>query len=221
VPIQIHPKPMHLLDATALAAWRGIPVSILGDELNRSQIMHSALRPLSRDVRMIGQALTVECMVGDNSALHYALEQVWPGAVIVADARAHVETAVWGEIMHTCAKTQGATGVIVDGAMRDSAAIADSGLPAYCRGVTPRGPHKGWGGAILGTVQCGGVAVNPGDLVVGDSDGVIVVRPEQIQGLAERCRARMASEEKVLHRVRAGATTVKVLGLGPHDAIGR
>jgi regulator of RNase E activity RraA len=221
VSIQIHPKPSLLFDSAALAVWRGIPVSIVGDELNRSQIMQSALRPLSGGVRMIGQALTVECMVGDNSALHFALEQVWPGAVIVADGRGHVETAIWGEIMHTCAKAQGATGVIVDGAMRDSAAIADSGLPAYCRGVTPRGPHKGWGGAILGTVQCGGVAVRAGDLVIGDDDGVVVVRPEQLPGLAERCRERMAREEKILHRVRAGEHTVRVLKLGPAESIGR
>ncbi len=219
--IQLHSRPSSLLAPADVAMFRGIPVSIIGDELNRSQMMHSALRPLVPGVALVGVALTVECMVGDNSALHYALEQAWDGAVIVADARGHVETAVWGEIMHTCARAQGVAGLVLDGAVRDSAAIAASGLPAYARGISPRGPHKGWGGSILGPIQCGGVMVEPGDLVVGDEDGVIVVRPSQLDGLLERCRRRLEKEVRILERVRAGEPTVKVLGFPPWEQIGR
>jgi 4-hydroxy-4-methyl-2-oxoglutarate aldolase len=221
MPIQLHAPPASILPPAALEAWRDIPVSIVGDELNRSQIVQSALRPLVPGVRLLGTALTVECMVGDNSALHYALERVWPGAVIVADARGHVETAVWGEIMHTCALAQGAAGLVLDGAVRDSAAIAASGLPAYVRGISPRGPHKGWGGSILGPVHCGGVAVHPGDLMLGDEDGVIAIRPEQLDGLLERCRRRLDKETGVLERVRAGEPTVKVFGFPAIERIGR
>jgi 4-hydroxy-4-methyl-2-oxoglutarate aldolase len=197
-------------------ALGAIPVAILGDEVNRSCIMHSGIRPMGT-VKLSGIALTVECMVGDNSPLHYALARLSPGEIIVADARAHVETAVWGQIMHTCAKARGAAGVVIDGALRDSVAIAHSGLPAFARGVCPRGPHKGWGGSINRTIQCGGVAVSPGDLVIGDSDGVIVLSPDIIEGLFERCQRRLAHEALVLEQVSAGQLTITALGM-PHDS---
>lgn len=222
MPIEVHSPPdFRLLDRDETRVWSQIATPILGDELNRSNVMHAALRPLAAATRMAGQALTVECMAGDNAALHYALERLWPGAVIVADARGHVDTAVWGEIMHTCARQQGAAGVVIDGAMRDSTALARSGLPAYCRGICARGPHKGWGGAILGPIQCGGVAVHPGDLVVGDDDGVVVIRPDQLAGLLERCQRRMEGERRTLERVRSGETTARVLGMPPIERIGR
>jgi 4-hydroxy-4-methyl-2-oxoglutarate aldolase len=215
--IRLFPPPARLLPLAELEPWREIPVSVVGDELNRSQILNSGLRPIGPHAALLGQAMTVECMVGDNSALHHSLEHLWPGAIVVADARGHTDTAVWGEIMHTCAKTQGAGGAIIDGAVRDSSAIASSGLPAWARGISPRGPHKGWGGSILGSIQCGGVAVHPGDLVLGDADGLIVIRLGQIDGLLDRCRKRMRQEESVLTRVRNGETTAKVLGMPPTE----
>ena len=218
--IEFGPRPEAIMDQAALAPWRAIPSSIIGDELNRSSILSSSLRPLATDMSCVGQALTVDCMVGDNSALHYALKELWPGAVIVADGRGHGETAVWGEILHTCAKHQGAGGVILDGAMRDSVEIAGSGLAAYCRAVCARGPHKGWGGAINLPIQCGGVPVAPGDLVVADQDGVAIIRPEQIDGLLARCQARIAKEETVLARIAAGELTVDIMNFPPAEKIG-
>ena len=219
--IQFGSRPANLMDQAALAPWRDIPSSIIGDELNRTAILSSALRPLGSTMGCVGQALTVDCMVGDNSVLHYALRELWPGAVVVADARGHRETAIWGGILHSCAQRQGAAGVIIDGAMRDSAEITDSGLPAYCRAVCARGPHKGWGGAINQPIQCGGVPVSPGDLVVADEDGVAVVRPDQMAGLVERCQARIAKEQDVLQRIAAGELTVDIMNFPPADTIGR
>jgi len=198
-----------------------MPVATVGDELNRSGIMHAALRPLRTPARFAGPALTVECMAGDNSALHFALAELLPGEVLVADARGHVDTAVWGEVMHTCAQARGAAAVVIDGSVRDMAMLAASPLPVYCRGVCARGPHKGWGGSVNCTIQCAGVAVNPGDLVIGDADGIVVVRPDQVHGLALRCRSRLAREAETLRRVAAGELTIDVLGLPAHDCIGR
>lgn len=216
----ITPPAMPWLDAAAIAAWRRIPVSIIGDELNRSAIMDAGLKPLGEGTSFAGAALTVECMVGDNSALHYALLELQPGQVIVADGRRHVDQALWGDIMHSSAKTRGAAAVIIDGSMRDRAEIAASGLPAYVRGVTPRGPHKGWGGAVNGPIQCGGVAVHPGDLIVGDADGIVVVRPDQHTGLMERCLKRIAKEDDAKAAVRAGISTVEFFKFPPPERIG-
>ena len=105
--------------------------------------------------------------------------------------------------------------------MRHPAELRDSGLPAFCRAIVPAGPHKGFGGAINGPIQCGGVPVNPGDLVLGDDDGVVVIRPDQIDGLLKRCRARMAMEEKMIAAIDAGKTTVELLGLPPADKLGK
>lgn len=209
------------LDPAEIAAWREIPASIIGDELNRTGIMDAGIKPLGDGTPFAGQALTVDCMVGDNSALHYALAELKPGQVICADGHRHVDTALWGDIMHTCAAARGAAAVVVDGAMRDRSELATSPLPAYCRGVTPRGPHKGWGGAVNGPIQCGGVAIAPGDLVVGDADGIAVIRLDQLPGLIERCRARMRLEAEIKAAVAAGRSTVEVVAMPAADRIGR
>ena len=219
--LELNEAPDGLMTAVELDAWQGIPASIIGDELNRSGIMDGGIKPLGPGMAFAGQALTVRLMVGDNSAMHYALTVAWPGAVIVADARGHTDTAVWGEIMHRCAKAQGIAAVVIDGSVRDAGSIRISGLPAFARGAVPLGPHKGWGGAINVAIQCGGIPVSPGDMVIGDDDGVAVVRPEQQEGLLERCQARLARETELLARVDAGELTATLLNLPPAEKIGR
>lgn len=218
--LELNDAPTARLDEGALAAWSDIPVAIIGDELNRGQIMHAAIKPVAPGKGFVGHALTARCMVGDNSALHYALAGAWPGAVIVADAGGFENTAVWGGIMHAGAQVKGVAAVVIDGAVRDLAELRASGLPAYARAAVPAGPHKGFGGAVNTTIQCGGVPVSPGDLVIGDDDGVIVIRPDQIDGLMERCRARLAKEASIIEGLKAGRTTVELTGLPPADKIG-
>ncbi|MEZ5925928.1 MAG: RraA family protein [Hyphomicrobiaceae bacterium] len=220
MPVLIKPAPQAWIEVGGIAPWREIPVSIIGDELNRSSVMAGGLKPLGDGAPFAGLALTVDCMVGDNSALHYALTELKPGQVIVADGRGHVETALWGDIMHGAAKARGAVAVVIDGAIRDRAEIAASGLPAYARGIVPRGPHKGWGGSVHAPIQCGGVPVTSGDLIVGDADGIAVIRPDQISGLYERCLKRIAKEAEVKTQIRAGKTTVEIFNFPPPERIG-
>lgn len=221
MPLQIHASPSHLLPAEEIAAWRGMPAAVISDELNRAGTMVAGIKPLAPGMVFVGQALTVQCMVADNAALHYALTVAWPGAVLVADAGGFLGSAVWGGILHYAAKKKGLAAVVIDGAMRDAAEIRASGLPAFSRGVVPTGPHKAWGGAINGPIQCGGMAVAAGDLLVGDDDGVVVVRPDQMAGLLDRCRARIAKEKETIARIDAGARTVDLIGMPPADQVGR
>jgi regulator of RNase E activity RraA len=219
--LTVHDGPKDRLSLQQLDNWRSVPVAIIGDELNRAQMMHAAIKPVAPGMTFAGQALTVHCMVGDNSALHYAIANAYSGAVLIADARGHQETAVWGGILHAAAKHKEMAAVVIDGAMRDVAELRDSGLPAYCRAIVPAGPHKGFGGEINGPIQCGGVSVRAGDLVVGDDDGVVVVRPEQQDGLLERCLNRMKREEEIVAGIKEGKSTVELLGLPPLNDIAK
>lgn len=220
MPVQIAAAP-NLLSANDLASWRGVPPAIVSDELNRAGAMDAGIKPVAPGWTVLGQALTVKCMVGDNGPLHVALTVAWPGAILVADAGGFLGTAIWGSILHGAGAKAGFAGVVIDGAVRDVAELRRSPVPIYARGVTPSGPHKGWGGAINAPVQCGGVVVSAGDLVIGDDDGIAVIRSDQLSGLLERCRARMAKEEDMVVKIAAGARTVDLIGLPTPDKIGR
>jgi regulator of RNase E activity RraA len=216
--LTLHDGTTERLSREQLEVWRTIPVAIIGDELNRAQMMHAAIKPVAPGMGFVGQAVTVRCMVGDNLALHHAIAQTYAGAVIVADARGHEDTAVWGGIMHSAALQKGIAAAVVDGAMRDVAELRVSGLPAYCRAIVPAGPHKGFGGEVNGTIHCGGVSLRAGDVVIGDDDGVIAVRLDQLDGLLERCQARMKNEDRVIAGIKAGRSTIELLGLPSADS---
>lgn len=198
-----------------LAEWRSIPVAVISDELNRSCTMAAAIKPIAEGMNFVGQALTVQVMVGDNGPLHYALAASWPGCVMVVDARGHVDTAVWGGILTHAAMVKGVVALVVDGSVRDVDEIRQAGFPTYSRGVVPNGPHKGFGGSVNSSISCAGVVVNPGDLVVGDADGVVVVRPDQMAELLDRCHARIAKEEGILAKLDAGVESYVLQGLPP------
>ncbi|MEE8522726.1 MAG: RraA family protein [Thermoanaerobaculia bacterium] len=216
----LNDAPTARLSADDLAAWRQIPTAIISDELNRTGTMHAAIKAVGPGMGFAGQALTAQTMVGDSGTLHYALTTAWPGAVLVVDARGHQETAVWGGILTAGARARKVAAVIIDGAVRDVAELRDSGVAVYARAVSPNGPHKGFGGSVNSPIQCAGVAVDPGDVVVGDDDGIVVIRPDQLPGLMERCRARIAKEEVFLEKIEAGVATVELMGLPPADEIG-
>ena len=218
--LELKAAPEGLMSDAELAAWHDIPPAVISDELNRTGAMAAAIKPLAPGMKVVGQALTVQTMVGDNAALHYCLTVAWPGAVIVVDARGHLGTAVWGGILTYAAKHVGIAGVVIDGSVRDVAELRESGVAVYARGAVPSGPHKGWGGSVNVSVQCGGVAVDPGDLIVADDDGVVVVARRQMDGLLERCRARVAKEKTILEQIDAGVTTVELQGLPPAGEFG-
>jgi len=162
---------------------------------------------------LCGQARTVTCMVGDNSAAHYAIGLVKPGEILVIDAGGYADVAIWGGIMTHGAIAKRAGGVVIDGAMRDVAEIAEMGLPAFCAAHVPQGPHKGFGGVIDGVISCGGATVAPGDIVIGDDDGVAVVPLARQAELLAASLKKIADEEATIARIKAGETTARMMGL--------
>lgn len=156
-------------------------------------------------VRMVGSALTVQTAHGDNLAVHQALEQLQPGQVLVVAAGGHLDRAIVGEIMCSYATQRGAAGVVVDGAIRDSAQLAAAALPVFAAGLSHQGPYKNGPGTVGKPVCVGGTLVHDGDLVVGDADGVVVVVPQtSAVEVSHRAQAREADKQRILDSIRHG-----------------
>jgi regulator of RNase E activity RraA len=183
---------MRMLAADALAAWCAVPTAVLCDERGHRGALFG-LRPLFPERTFAAQAITIAVGNTENRAAREALAGAWPRACIVIDARRSPDGAVWGGNLAALAQARGVSAIVVDGNVRDVVDLRTSGLAVYSRGVTPRGPM--WGGVIGGTIECGGVTIAQGDLVVGDEDGVVAVPLAEVTTeLLDRCNARIARE---------------------------
>lgn len=211
--IQRHRTDFEILPPETIARWERIPPAIVSDCMNREQVMAGAIKPLREGTRLVGQARTVSCMVGDNSAVHAALGVVEPGQVLVVAAGGYGDTALWGGLMTRVAMERGIGGLVIDGAVRDAAEIREMGFPVFARAIVPAGPHKGFGGTIDGAVSCGGCPVRPGDLIIGDDDGVSVVPLARQAGLLEASAAKIASEDATIADIAAGKLPSASMGL--------
>jgi len=215
--LQRHRRRFESLPAERLDAWRGRPPAVISDCLNRGRTMAAAIKPLAPGTRLLGQARTVAGMVGDNSAAHAAIAIARPGEVLVIDARGYEDAAVWGGIMTRAAIARGLAGVVVDGAVRDVAEIRASGFPCFARAAVPAGPHKGFGGVIDGPVSCGGCPVRPGDLIVGDDDGIVVVPLEREAAVLEAVARQMAREKALEDGIAEGVLPAEQMGIATPD----
>ena len=192
------------LSKPAVDKWRAIPPSIASDCMNRCYVMSGRISPLSPGMRICGQARTVTGMVGDNGAAHAAIGLLEPGDILVIDGRGHTETAVWGGIMTRAAISQGSGGVVVDGAVRDAAEIRELGFATFAAGICPAGPGKGFGGIIDGPIACAGCPVKPGDIVIGDDDGVAVIPLERQAEILQAALEKIEQEKQTNADTKAG-----------------
>src|SRR3712207_776291 len=164
----------------------------VSDMMNRLYTMNHCIKPMTpRELRLLGPACTVKVFPGDNLMVHKSLDLANPGDVLVIDASSSMMTAVIGDLVSTKARHRGIAGVVVDGLVRDLDGILALGdFPVFARGTTPLGPlHRG-PGEVNYPVSVGGIVVNPGDVVVGDADGVVVVPQESAESLLQRLEAR-------------------------------
>lgn len=198
--------------ADSLAPWHRAATATISDALGRLHAMHAGIRLLSGD-GLVGRAFTVETGAGDSATLHRALTEVPPDVVLVVDAAGHDARAVWGFVLSVAAQQRDVRGLVLDGVVRDLADTRAAGFPVFARGACPAGPHKGFDGRWGHLIQCGGIAVASGDLVVGDQDGVVVVPAARVEEAAARVAAIEEQERDLLAQVRAGARTADLLGL--------
>jgi 4-hydroxy-4-methyl-2-oxoglutarate aldolase len=182
------------VDAATVAEAAQYPSSILADVAGRRGALNGRIAPLAPSMRFAGPAITVEVRPGDNLMIHAAMAIAKPGDVLVIDGKGDLGSALMGEIMTQQCMALGVVGVVVDGAVRDSEAIRELGFPMYAAGCNPNGPTKFIPGRLNHPISIGGVSVNPGDLVVGDADGVTVIERDKAAAMLPLAAEKVAAE---------------------------
>ena len=184
--------------------FRDVPSPNVSDNMSRINGVCAEIRPMHGSTQLLGSAFTVKTRPGDNLMVHKALDMLQPGDALVIDAGGDTTNAILGEIIMRIAIKNGATGIVVDGAIRDAAAFSEAGFPCFARGATHRGPYKDGPGEINVPVTVGGAIVNPGDVVVGDADGVVVVPLEEAEELAQKVRKIVEKEAVQMREIEEG-----------------
>jgi 4-hydroxy-4-methyl-2-oxoglutarate aldolase len=219
MPVTIHRAPASDLTPTEIDRWRVVPVAVAVDLGGDAGQIDPAIRPLlpaGRQPRLFGRAVTALCEPPDFGAVLHALDLVTAGDVLVIAAAGHAETAMIGEILGGHLRRRGGCGLVCDGAIRDVATLAGwTDLPVFARSVTPRGPSSAERGAVNLPAIVGGRLVTPGDLVIGDDDGLIALTPPTIRGRIADAEARLALEAEWQARLAAGRSVLDTFGLRP------
>lgn len=177
--------------------------------------LDSGMKPIDPASRLAGPALTVDTRPADNLMLHYALLKARPGDVLVVDAKGFLEAGPWGDVLTAAALKAGVAGLVIHGAVRDAEAIVAMGFPVFCRGLSIKGTGKVHPGRVNVPVCIGDVLIRPGDIVVGDRDGLVIVAPDEAESVLASARAREAKEAGFRSAIEQGASTAELLGLRP------
>lgn len=192
------------VDQEWVEKFKELPVANVSDSMFRMNAGGAKLRPMHREGKLAGRALTVKAPPGDNLMLHKAMDMAVQGDVIVVDGGGEVTHALIGEMMLNYARGRGIVGFVLNGAIRDADAFLEINLPSYAVGVTHRGPYKNGPGEVNCPIAIGGMVVMPGDLVLGDADGVVVVPIDDVADVYEKAVAKHAAETKQMDAVKAG-----------------
>lgn len=176
----------------------------LSDAMNRFGAMHYLIKPMSKYNKLIGSAITVKTRPGDNLMVHKAIDIAQPGDIIVVDTGDCCTNAVWGELMTLAAHKKGLAGLVVDGAVRDLKENSKIDFPIFAKYIVPSACDKEGPGEINVNINCGGVAVNPGDIIVGDENGVVVIPQNIIEDVAKNARKKLEYEAKRKEDIKSG-----------------
>ncbi|MEQ3553875.1 RraA family protein [Pseudonocardia nematodicida] len=177
-----------------LARLRSLPAANVGDAQERLNVMEPEISAMWRGARVVGPAFTVLTAGGDNAAIHQALEEASAGDVLVIDGQAATHRALIGELIAGRARAKGIAGFVIDGAVRDVHDLEELGFPVWARATTPAGPYRNGPGYLQRDVSVGRVVVHPGDVIVADDDGVVVVRHQDLAVTTEAAEAKYAQE---------------------------
>ena len=181
-----------------------LPVANVSDSMWRLTAGGSRLRPMHKSGQMAGPALTVKSRPGDNLMLHKAIDMAEPGDIIVCDAGGDLTNSLMGELMLAHAMKRGVGGFVLDGAVRDVEAFLDVNLPVFAAGVSHRGPYKDGPGEINVSVAIDGMVIEPGDLVIGDWDGVLSIPFEDVESILKKTNEKQAAEVVDMEKIEAG-----------------
>ena len=202
------------MSASCLQGFSRIATPNISDAMERSGGMHPEIGPMFSGAKVCGPAFTVKNYAKDNLMSHYALRDCRPGDVIVVGETCGGAGSGWGELMSLAARAKGVAGVVIDGTVRDVIDLGKIKFPVFARGAQPQGTVKNTPGQINCPVVCGGVVVAPGDLIVGDEDGVVVVPADIAARVLESARAIQQKEEMVRDRLAKGEILFDILQIG-------
>lgn len=199
-------------DAGLLRGFAGQAVATIHEAMGQKGALDPAIKPLASTMKLCGRALTVQCHTGDNLMLIKAVSMAQKGDVIVADMGSAAPSGPFGEVLAVECMSKGVAGLIVSCAVRDSKEIVRMGFPVFSNGICVRGTAKATLGTINHPVCCGGVAIKPGDILVGDADGVVAVPLEDAPQTLKLAQERVQKEALVMERLKAGESLFDIYG---------
>lgn len=202
------------LDVSVIECARSLSSATVHEASGKRGALHSAIKPIDPRFKVCGPALTVQSPGGDNLWLHRALDIARPGDVLVVDVSGAYEHGYWGEIMSSAAQHRGLAGLVLNGCVRDGVLLSDIAFPVFARGLCIRGTNKDPDarGYINYPLLVGDVVVEPGDLVVGDADGVVCVSGATAGLVVQAAQQRDAEEADIVRRIRGGESTLDIYG---------
>ena len=197
-------------DRKLVDAFKDLGAATVYEASGRKGSVDPRIKPLGRGIRVLGPAFTVQCHPKDNLMLHKALQVAQKGDVLVASTQGYPDAGYWGGLMATSAMARQLGGLVIDGCVRDSAEILEMGFPVFCRGTCMRGTVKGTLGSVNHPIVFGEVVVNPGDLVLGDDDGIVIVARAEMEAVLKAARERVAKEVKKAEQLAEGVSSVEL-----------
>ena len=198
-----------------LQKFEGLTSALILEAGGKLGALTNDFKPVYQGARFFGVALPIKGYPGDNLMLHKAISMAKPGDVLVATVNGFTEAGLWGEIAATAAQKMGIRGLVTDGAVRDTAEIAELDFPVFARAISIKGTTKRQAGLINHPIVIGGVVVEAGDIIIGDVDGVVVVPLAKAEAVLKRAKEIVEFENKVLEGVADGKLTIDLLGLRP------
>ncbi|WP_038366246.1 RraA family protein [Bosea sp. UNC402CLCol] len=192
------------VSADVVERFRALPVANVSDAMSRMTAGGAKLRPLHGGGVLAGPAVTVKSRPGDNLMIHKALDVASPGDVVVVDAGGDLTNALIGELMISHAQKRGLAGIVIYGAIRDSAWIREHDFPVFAAGVSHRGPYKNGPGEINVPIAIEGMVIAPGDLVIGDDDGLLCVPYDEVEAVYAAADAKHKAETKQMTAIHEG-----------------
>src|SRR5699024_10210907 len=204
---------IHRPDAAEVAALNQYGTATIHEAMGRVGLMRPYMRPVYDGAKLCGPAVTVLLQPGDNWMLHVAAEQIRPGDVVVAGCTTETEDGYFGELLATSFRARGAVGLVIDGGVRDTVELAEMDFPVFARAVNARGTVKATLGSVNIPVICANAAVHPGDVVVGDGDGVVVVPGDRVAEVVDASHQREVREAGVRKRLASGELGLDVYGM--------
>lgn len=198
---RIYPNPKQKASPDLVERFRKLPVANVSDSMSRMAAAGPRLRPMHGGGVLAGPAITVKSRPGDNLMLHKAIDMAEPGDIIVVDAGGDLTNALIGELMVAHAEQRGVGGIVINGAIRDAATLREGRFPIFAAGVTHRGPYKDGPGEINVPIAIDGMVIAPGDLVIGDEDGLLSVAFDEVETVYAAAHAKQQAEQKQMQAI--------------------